>query len=170
MLFGLIGPPGGPIGSPEIFTGGLPIGGPASRFFIGGAPIAILGGVFSGGFPLGGPVTQIYRGGSAPVFPTGFFSTLTSSGPIGVFFVGSSGGPVGAATFGGGALPISPPSGVVVVESTLQPRTALVAGSTVPGLAAPALAFAGAPIIGFAGSPIGMPGGGGPPGGTPIGP
>lgn len=115
------------IEAPGQYEGGQPIGGPSSIFNIGGAPIAVLGGVFSGGFPLGGPVTQIFRGGSAPVTPELFISTLTSAGPIAAFFIGSEGAPIGEATFGGGGLPIAAPEAAVRVAEILQPRTAEVA-------------------------------------------
>ncbi|MFZ5824579.1 MAG: hypothetical protein ACOY94_09650 [Bacillota bacterium] len=118
--------PSAPLAPPEIFAAGEPIGGPASIFNIGGAPIAILGGVFRGGLPLGGPVAQIFRGGSAPMPPTLFIATISPSGPIGAFFIGSSGAPIGVETFGGGALPISPPEPVAVRIEAIAPRTALV--------------------------------------------
>jgi hypothetical protein len=126
---------GGSIQAPGQFTGGLPIGGPASIFNIGGAPIAVLGGVFSGGMPIGGPVPQIFRGGSAPQPPTLFLSGLSPSGPIGAFFLGSSGAPIGVATFGGGGLPIGAPPEVAQADAILQTRTALVAlgGAIGPG-------------------------------------
>jgi hypothetical protein len=88
--FGL---PGASIEEPGAYQGGSPVGGPASLFNIGGAPIALLGGVFSGGLPLGGPVTQAFRSGG-PVPPTLFAITLESSGPIGAFFIGQSGDPI----------------------------------------------------------------------------
>jgi hypothetical protein len=75
--------------SPGAFTEGQPVG-PASLFNIGGAPIAILGGVFTNGLPLGGPVGQVFRS-SAPEPNTLFISTLTPSGPIGTFLIGSAG-------------------------------------------------------------------------------
>ncbi len=103
-------------------------------FNIGGAPIAILGGVFSGGLPLAGPLTQIFRGGGGPLPPTLFIATISPSGPIGAFFIGTEGGPIGAETFGGGGLPIGAPAEAEQVEAILQPRTVLVG--------------AGAPIIG----------------------
>ncbi len=91
---GRFGLPGISIESPGAYTGGKPVGGPSSLFNIGGAPIAILGGVFSGGLPLGGPVTQVFRSGG-PVPNTLFISTLEPSGPIGGFFIGSAGSPIG---------------------------------------------------------------------------
>lgn len=98
--FGL---PGASIEAPGAFQGGTPIGGPASLFNIGGAPIAVLGGVFSGGLPIGGPVTQIFRSGG-PVPNTLFIATLKSSGPIGGFFLG--GGGVAIGDVGQGPAPI----------------------------------------------------------------
>lgn len=104
--FGL---PGASIEAPGAYQGGAPVGGPASLFNIGGAPIAILGGVFSGGLPIGGPVTQIFRSG-APVPNTLFISTLEPSGPIGTFFLGGGGEAIGDVGQGpapiGGGFPI----------------------------------------------------------------
>jgi hypothetical protein len=99
------GIPGASIEDPAAFQGSSPVGGPASLFNIGGAPIAILGGVFSGGLPIGGPVTQIFRSG-APVPNTLFIATLESSGPIGVFAIGSGGEAIG--DVGQGPAPIGP--------------------------------------------------------------
>lgn len=141
-------PPGGPLSPPTIFTAGQPVGGPATTFNIGGAPIAILGGVFSGGLPIGGPVTQIFRGGSGPTPPTLFIATISPSGPIAQFFIGLQGAPIGETTFGGGALPISPPQAVAQVVEQIQPRTALVS--------APAVAFGGGSAAGPL-PPIGSP-------------
>lgn len=126
-------PPAGsaPLAPPEIFTAGNPIGGPATTFNIGGAPIAILGGVFRGGLPLGGPVTQIFRGGSAPLPPTLFIATISPAGPIADFFIGTGGSPIGVATFGGGGLPIGPPQQVAVQVAQIEPRTAEVGGPAV---------------------------------------
>lgn len=83
------------IEAPGLYTAGTPVGGPASIFNIGGAPIAILGGVFTDGLPIGGPVGQIFRS-TGPVPNTLFISTLESSGPIGVFLLGGGGVPLGA--------------------------------------------------------------------------
>lgn len=105
---------------------GMPVGGAASTFNIGGAPIAILGGVFSGGMPIGGPVTQIFRGGSAPIPPTLFVATITDSGPIANFLLGTSGAPIGVEAFGGGGLPIAPTQAIVTAIQQLEPRTAAV--------------------------------------------
>lgn len=91
------GIPGQSIEFRGAYQGGSPVGGPASIFNIGGAPIAILGGVFSGGLPIGGPVTQIFRSGSE-IPNTLFIITLESSGPIGAFFIGNSGEPIGLAS------------------------------------------------------------------------
>lgn len=96
VTFGI---PGASIEDPAAYQGGSPVGGPASLFNIGGAPIAILGGVFSGGLPIGGPVTQIFRSG-APVPNTLFIATLQPSGPIGAFFIGSGGRAVGVVALG----------------------------------------------------------------------
>ena len=82
------------IEDPRAYQGGAPVGGPSSLFNIGGAPIAVFGGVFSGGLPIGGPVTQIFRSG-APVPNTLYIQTLESSGPIGTFFLGGAGAPIG---------------------------------------------------------------------------
>lgn len=134
-----LGPIGAAIGS-EPGTGGQAIGiepavsradalfsDPISPIFnIGGAPIAVLGGVFSGGLPIGGPVTQIFRGGSAPEPPTLFIATITPSGPIGTFFIGSGGAPIGGDTFGGGGLPIGVPPELQAEIGEIEPRTALV--------------------------------------------
>lgn len=95
--FGL---PGASIEEPGAYQGGSPVGGPGSLFNIGGAPIALLGGVFSGGLPLGGPVTQAFRSGG-PVPPTLFAITLESSGPIGAFFIGQGGEPIDGPRAGG---------------------------------------------------------------------
>jgi|GEM_PF-5192137 len=122
---------------PGAYAGGEPVGGPGSLFNIGGAPIAVLGGVFSGGLPIGGPVTQIFRGGSAPQPNTLFVSTVTPAGPIGQFLLGTSGAPIGVEAFGGGGLPIGAPPAVQREEEILQPRTALVA--QLPEGPAPAL-------------------------------
>lgn len=127
-LPGVAPAPSAPLGPPEIFAEGNPIGGPATTFNIGGAPIAILGGVFRGGLPIGGPVTQVFRGGSAPLPNTLFIATISPSGPIGAFFIGSSGAPIGIPTFGGGGLPIAPPEPAAVRIAEIQPRTALVTG------------------------------------------
>lgn len=116
--------------APAQYQGGAPIGGPASLFNIGGAPIAVLGGVFSGGLPLGGPVTQVFRGGSGPTPPTLFVALITSAGPIGGVLIGTGGAPVGEQTIGGGGLPISAPQAVQQEEAILQPRTALVGSTT----------------------------------------
>lgn len=145
----------------------LPLGQAISLTFnIGGAPIAVLGGVFSGGLPIGGPFTQVFRGGSAPTPPTLFITTLTSSGPIGAPFIGSSGAPIGVQTVGGGALPIGVPPGIAAELAAIQPRTALVgAAPAFPGIVTPpAVSFASvtaagaAPAIG--GSAASSPGGG----------
>lgn len=103
MALASFGAGGQSIEAPLLYTGGTPVLGPASIFNIGGAPIAVLGGVFSGGLPLGGPFSQTFRGGSAPVPPTLFISALKSSGPIGDFVVGSGGSPVGREIFGRGS-------------------------------------------------------------------
>lgn len=134
-------------------------GAPISPIFnIFGAPIAVLGGVFSGGLPLGGPVAQVFRGGSAPQPPTLYYSTLTTSGPIGVLLLGAQGAPIGVQVIGGGALPIGlPPEAAVVVQS-IQPRTAEVgAAPAAPGVVVPpivtfgpAAAAVGVPAIGAA--------------------
>ncbi|HWI61835.1 MAG TPA: hypothetical protein VNT75_08360 [Symbiobacteriaceae bacterium] len=100
--FGL---PGASIESPGAYFGGTPVGGPGSIFNIGGAPIAVLGGVFGGGLPIGGPVTQIFRSG-APVPNTLYIVTLESSGPIGQFFLPSGGVPIGEGGAGTEGLPI----------------------------------------------------------------
>lgn len=109
------GIPGQSIESLFYYHGGSPVGGPSTIFNIGGAPIAVLGGVFGGGLPIGGPVSQIFRSG-APVPNTLYAITLESSGPIGAFPLGFSGepisGPVGPEPIGeafreGGA-PIGP--------------------------------------------------------------
>lgn len=105
--FGL---PGASIEAPGAYQGGSPVGGPGSLFNIGGAPIAVLGGVFSGGLPLGGPVTQIFRSGG-PVPNTLFISTLESSGPIGTFFLGTGGEPIGEAGELGVPIGVGPAEG-----------------------------------------------------------
>lgn len=145
------------IAAPLLFTAGTPVGGPASIFNIGGAPITVLAGVFSGGLPLGGPVTQIFRGGSGPEPPTLFAQTLTPSGPIGGFFIGSGGAPIGAETFGGGALPIGLPAPVAQEAAAIQPRTALVGANPVIGTPPPALVFGSSQAQGPV-PPIGAPG------------
>lgn len=95
------------LASPLAGPAEIPVGRPISPIFnIGGAPIAVLGGVFFGGLPLAGPVSQIFRGGSAPIPPTLFTATLSPSGPIGAFFIGSGGAPIGVPVMGGGGLPI----------------------------------------------------------------
>lgn len=142
------------IQAPPLFTGGTPVSGPESLFNIGGAPIAVLGGVFGDGLPIGGPVTQVFRGGSAPVPNTLFLSTLTPSGPIGNFLIGAQGGPIGALTFGGGGLPIGAPPAVFAAAAAIQPRTAAVGAAPQVGVPPPAVAFrqattaGGAPAIG----------------------
>jgi hypothetical protein len=98
------GIPGQSIEAPGAYFGGQPVGGPGSLFNIGGAPIAILGGVFSGGLPLGGPVAQVFRSGG-PVPNTLFISTLEPSGPIGTFFIGNAGESLGG--LGGLGAPIA---------------------------------------------------------------
>lgn len=98
----------------------------SETFNIGGAPIAILGGVFSGGLPLAGPVTQIFRGGSAPMPPTLFIATVSPGGPIATFLIGSGGAPIGVDVFQGGALPIGEPPKLQQQVEQIQPRTALV--------------------------------------------
>jgi hypothetical protein len=134
----------------------IPVGTAISPFFnIGGAPIAILGGVFSGGLPIGGPVTQIFRG-VGPLPNTLFIATISPGGPIGSFLIGSQGGPIGVDVFGGGGLPIElGPAAAITVES-IQPRTAEVATSlaSIGGPVLPALAFGGAAAAGPA-TPIG---------------
>lgn len=172
-------PPGSPIRSAETLP--VPEGRAISPLFnIGGAPIAILGGVFSDGLPIGGPVTQIFRGGSAPTPPTLFVSTLTPSGPIGAFLLGASGAPIGVETLGGGGLPVGVPPEVGEEESILQPRTILVgAGTSTAGLATPpvlvfgeARAADGAAGAGLSGGEVGSGGvgsGGVGSGGAPIG-
>jgi hypothetical protein len=91
--------------APGAFEGGRPVGGPASTFNIGGAPIAVLGGVFSAGLPIGSIIATINR--STLVAPnTVFFSSLTPGGPIGELFLGASGL---ALQFGPSALYFEPP-------------------------------------------------------------
>lgn len=109
-----VGLPGASILAPGSYFGSSPVGGPASIFNIGGAPIAVLGGVFGNGLPIGGPVTQVFRTG-APIPNTLFIVTLGPGGPIGNFFIGSGGtaiGEVGAAGapigLGLGGEPIGP--------------------------------------------------------------
>lgn len=115
------GMPGASVESPGAYFGGSPVGGPTSIFNIGGAPIAVLGGVFGGGLPIGGPVTQIFRSG-APIPNTLYIVTLEPSGPIGQFFLPGEGAPIGGeglgtegvpfgAGFGEGGAPISPAEG-----------------------------------------------------------
>lgn len=114
---GPFGPTGAMIAVPALLPavvtplagpGEIPLGRPISPIFnIGGAPIAVFGGVFSGGMPLGGPVAQVFRGGSAPMPPELFVATVSPSGPIGTFFLGSRGSPIGVPAFGGGGLPIA---------------------------------------------------------------
>jgi hypothetical protein len=89
-----VGLPGASILAPASYFGSSPVGGPASIFNIGGAPIAILGGVFGDGLPIGGPVSQVFRTG-APIPNTLFLATLESGGPIGAFFIGNGGAPIG---------------------------------------------------------------------------
>ncbi|HEY3364906.1 MAG TPA: hypothetical protein VGK74_07645 [Symbiobacteriaceae bacterium] len=145
-LTGLTLTGGGPIAPPGAAQAatGTPVGGAASTFNIGGAPIAILGGVLSGGLPLGGPVTQVFRGGSAPMPPTLPLATLTAAGPIGSFLLGASGGPIGVEVFAGGGLPIGPAPQVEEAIVSLGARTAAVTviavgfpGSAVTGPALP---------------------------------
>jgi hypothetical protein len=140
---GLTQLPTPPLAGPSEIPSGQAI---SEVFNIGGAPIAILGGVFAGGLPIGGPVTQIWRGGSAPIPNTLFISTLSSSGPIGNFFIGSQGSPIGVDTFGGGGLPIGPTQVISAAVTAIQPRTALVTAIGV--------AFGAASVEGAA-SPIG---------------
>lgn len=164
---------GASVEAPGQYAGGQPVGGPSSIFNVGGAPIAVLGGVFSGGLPIGGPVTQIFRGGSAPVPPTLFINTLTPSGPIGPPFIGSGGAPIGVDSIGGGGLPIGPSAEVAQAIAALQPPTASVAAPTFGP--PPSLVFGGQ-LTPLAPSPLpvsGPPIGGQsvlPSGGTPIGP
>ena len=111
------GQPGASVEDPGAYFGTSPVGGPSSLFNIGGAPIAVLGGVFGGGLPLGGPVTQIFRSG-APIPNTLYVATLQPSGPIGEFFLPGGGVPIGpmgrpgtggvpfTMFFGEGAVPI----------------------------------------------------------------
>jgi hypothetical protein len=115
--------PGASIEAPGLYQGTSPVGGPATLFNRGGAPIAILGGVFGGGLPIGGPVTQIFRSG-APVPNVLYIITLEPSGPIGDFFLPTGGvaiGPMGrpgmgpvpiAMSFTEGGLPIFGPAPV----------------------------------------------------------
>jgi hypothetical protein len=99
--------PGASIEAPGLYQGTSPVGGPATLFNRGGAPIAILGGVFGGGLPIGGPVTQIFRSG-APVPNVLYIITLEPSGPIGEFFLPTGGGPIGPmARPGMGPVPIA---------------------------------------------------------------
>jgi hypothetical protein len=126
----------------SFFPAGAPVGGLESTFNIGGAPIAILGGVFGDGLPLGGPVGQIFRG-TAPLPNTLFINTVSSSGPIGLFFLGTSGAPIGVATFGGGGLPIEPSPPFAREIAAIGPLTAGVVGPPPPS--------GGAPITGQAG-------------------
>lgn len=103
------GQPGASVEQPGAYFGTSPVGGPSSLFNIGGAPIAVMGGVFGGGMPLGGPVTQIFRSG-APIPNTLFVSTLQPSGPIAEFLLPGGGGPIGPGPFGRpgvGGLPFS---------------------------------------------------------------
>lgn len=138
----------------------IPVGRPISPIFnIGGAPIAVLGGVFQGGLPIGGPVPQIFRGGSAPIPPTLFVATISPSGPIGAFLLGGGGAPIGVLTFGGGGLPIGAEQAIARAVAAIQPRTALVG--------APAVAFGGGQVAGPV-SPIGVTAGARP-GGAPSG-
>lgn len=107
-----------------------PVGGPESTFNIGGAPIALLGGVFGDGLPIGGPVGQIFRG-TAPLPNTLFVSTVSPGGPIGLFLLGISGAPIGVPTFGGGGLAIQPPPEVAREIAEIGPLTAAVTGPAV---------------------------------------
>ncbi|MFZ5814631.1 MAG: hypothetical protein ACOY93_04955 [Bacillota bacterium] len=130
--------PSAPLAPPEIFAAGEPIGGPATIFNIGGAPITVLGGVFRGGLPIGGPVTQIFRGGSAPLPNILFVATISPSGPIGEFFLGTGGAPIGSTIFGGGALPIGVVEEVAQRVEAIEPRTALGGNPAIsPGGAGP---------------------------------
>jgi hypothetical protein len=149
---GLYQPPGLPVGSnaigdlPFAQTGGNPVGGAESIFNIGGAPIAVLGGLLSGGLPIGGPVAQIFVGG-APTPNVLFLSTLTPSGPIGQFGIGLAGGPIGVDVFGGGGLPIGVPPATAIEITSFQAR----AVSTL----LPEVSF-NPERIGSGGSPIGF--------------
>jgi hypothetical protein len=129
------------------FAGGAPVGGPASIFNIGGAPIAVLGGVFSGGFPLGGPVTQTFRS-NGPQPNTLFLNTLSPGGPIAAFFIGTGGSPIGVDIFQGGGLPIGPVNAVAIAIQAIGAEAAL--------LESPELSFAVATVLTPA-PPIGAP-------------
>lgn len=96
-------PDGASIEARGSYEGGKPVGGPSSIFNIGGAPIAVLGGLFTAGLPIGGPVSQVFRS-SAPVPNTLFISTLLPSGPIGDFALGAAGESLGGLSDAG--LPI----------------------------------------------------------------
>jgi hypothetical protein len=96
---------------PGLGIGGAPIALPV--FSVGGVPIAVLGGVFAGGLPLAGPVSELFRGGAGPLPPTLFASTISPGGPIEAFLLGSSGTPIGAGSLGGigaGAAAIGAPA------------------------------------------------------------
>ena len=166
---GVDAPPGSPIRPAEALP--VPEGRAISPLFnIGGAPIAVLGGVFSGGLPIGGPVTQIFRGGSAPTPPTLFIATITPSGPIGGFLIGESGAPIGVQTFGGGGLPVGLPPVAGREASVLQPRTTLVgAGTPLIGLTTPPVLVFGQAQADEGAQPGGASAGGVGSGGAPIG-
>lgn len=151
---------------PGVGMGGAPL---SPVLSVNGVPIAMLGGVFGGGLPVGGPVTELFRGGAGPVTPGLFASTITPSGPIEAFLLGAGGAPIGVGTFQGGGLPIGAPPPVQLVEAQLQPRTAQV-GATLGPVPPPAVSFG--PSIGSLGgigagaAAIGAPA---PSGGSPIG-
>jgi hypothetical protein len=128
---------------PSTQTGGNPIGGLESLFNIGGAPIAVLGGLLSAGLPIGGPVAQIFVGGG-PMPNILFLSTVSPGGPIGQFEIGSGGAPIGVATLGGGGLPIGIPPGVAAEIGALQAR--VVSTILVPGPNPQGIGSGGRPI------------------------
>jgi len=125
-------------------------------FNIGGAPIALLGGVFSEGLPIAGPVTQLFRGGGGAQPNTLFIATISPSGPIGTFLIGGGGGPIGTASFGRGGLPIGATPAVEREVEILGPRTALVGATLVGGAPSPPAVFFGTARAGGSSPPIGQ--------------
>lgn len=126
------GGPGRPIAGEEIFRAGEPIGGRASLFNIGGAPVNagsyfIAGssvqapGAFTAGNPVGGPAS-IFNIGGAPIAVLGgvFSAGLPIGGPVTQIFRGGSGpqpntlfintitpgGPIASFFIGSGGSPI----------------------------------------------------------------
>jgi hypothetical protein len=186
---------GRPITEEAIFRGGRPIGGAASIFNIGGAPVNAgtafvagssvqLPGAFRGGEPVGGPAS-IFNIGGAPIAVLGgvFSGGLPLGGPVTQLFRSSGpqpntlflstlspSGPIGNFLIGSGGAPIGVDTfggGGLPIGPTPAIAQAIVAiGAPTALVGPPAVSFASAQALGPA-PPIGGGGSGGL--GSPIG-